>query len=345
MRSFFSRLGLPLCFLTCTGFSGVTLATNLVRGCGGDIRRFFGGSLLRCGRFRVLRRRGGFRKLGSLVLLAGVLFRYVFLDGGHAVTGHRRDGLEDGGHAVVGVGVAHHFAVHQLDDAGGVALRELRIVRDHDDQPVIRDLLQKVHDLLRGLGVQRARGFVGEDDLRIVDDGARDGDALHLSARHLVGLLFELSAQPHALERSDSHLPLLLAGDAGDGERKLNVLQDVEVRDEVVALENETDGTVAVCVPVAGLEFLGGLVVDDEVAVGVLIQPADDVEQGGLAAARRTEDGDKFALAEVEVDTSHSVHDGVRHAVVLDDVDEFKHTLTFSADDWFRAPGSRKNSR
>ena len=397
MRSFFSRLGLPLCFLTCTGFSGETSATNfssasLACASRGSVARAFCGLFLRrdgrghggcaaCAESRALGVFGGgggvvqhvfclllfgglglFAFCGLLFLFFGsglfggdgvvrLRFRiravgYVFLYGGGALVAHRRDGGEDGGHAVIGIAVRDDFAVHELDYARGVTLRELRIVRDHDDQPVVRDLLQKVHDLLRRLGVESARGLVGEDDLGIVDDGAGDGDALHLSAGHLVGFLFELGAQPHALERVDGELPLFLVGDTGYGQREFDVLEHVQVGDKVVGLENEAYRTVAVGVPIAGTEFLGGLIVDDEVAVGVLIQAADDVEQRGLAAAGRPQNGDEFALAEIEVDAFHGVHDGVRHAIVLDDVDEFKHAVDLTADGCPSAPpGSRNKLR
>ena len=43
---------------------------------------------------------------------------------------------------------------------------------------------------------------------------------------------------------------------------------------------------VAVGVPITILEILGGLAVNDKVALGILIETADYVEQGRLAAAR-----------------------------------------------------------
>ena len=45
------------------------------------------------------------------------------------------------------VGVAANDTVGEVHDAGGVLLRELGVVRDHDDQTVVRDLGEQVHDL------------------------------------------------------------------------------------------------------------------------------------------------------------------------------------------------------
>ena len=48
---------------------------------------------------------------------------------------------------VKGIGIVGDFAVCQVDDARGVLVRQLGIVRDHDDQAVARDFLEQVHDL------------------------------------------------------------------------------------------------------------------------------------------------------------------------------------------------------
>ncbi len=49
------------------------------------------------------------------------------------------------------IGIAGYFSVFQCDNPGRVFLREFRIVRHHDDQSVLRDLFQKIHDLDAGL--------------------------------------------------------------------------------------------------------------------------------------------------------------------------------------------------
>ena len=263
---------------------------------GGNVFRLFrgGGRFVYRGLLFVLLALLGFGGLFGLFLrrrnflrLCGreVAFGDVFLNGSHSVVAHCGNGREHGRHTVVRIAVRNDFAVHKLDYAGGVALGKLGIVRDHYDEPVVRDFLQKVHNLFGRFGVQRARGFVRKDDFGIVDDCPCDGDALHLTARHLVGFLFELTAESDAFERFGGEFFLFGTRNAGDGQRQLHVLQYVEVGDEVVGLKHETYRTVAVGVPVAGLELFGGPVVDNQVAVRVLVESAYDVEQCGLAAA------------------------------------------------------------
>ena len=88
--------------------------------------------------------------------------------------------------------------------------------------------------------------------------------------------------------------------------------------DQVVALEYKPDGMVAVGVPVPVFVILGGAAVDQQIAAGVLIQSADDVQQSGLAAAGGPQDGDKLALPEFQTDA----------LVFLGDVSQFQHKLS-----------------
>ena len=55
---------------------------------------------------------------------------------------------------------------------------------DHDDGDAAFgvEAAEQFHDLEGGFGVEVAGGFVGEEGVRIGDDGAGDGDALLLAA-------------------------------------------------------------------------------------------------------------------------------------------------------------------
>ena len=172
-------------------------------------------------------------------------------------------------------------------------------MRDHDDEAVLGDVLQDLHHLHARLAVERAGRLVGEQNVRIVDERPRDGDALHLAAGHLVRLFVELVAKANALERLFRALAALALAHAGERERQLHVAQYRLVRNEVIALEDEADGVVAVAVPVGVGEVLCRSAADDEIAARIVVQTADDVEQRRLAAARMSEDGDKLALTEL----------------------------------------------
>ena len=80
-------------------------------------------------------------------------------------------------------------------------VHQLRVVGDHDHQPVLCHLLEQLHDLDAGFAVQRAGGLVRQQDIRVVDQRTGNGNALHLAAGHLAGVLVQLIAQPHLLQR------------------------------------------------------------------------------------------------------------------------------------------------
>ena len=112
-------------------------------------------------------------------------------------------GLASGLVACVGVEgarVALDNAVGEVHDACGVLFGQFRVVRHHDYQAVAGDFGEQIHDLHACFRVEGARRLVGQNDFRLVDQGARDGDALHLAARKLAGLFIDVLAEADAFE-------------------------------------------------------------------------------------------------------------------------------------------------
>ena len=181
----------------------------------------------------------------------------------------------------------------------------------HDDQAIARQTLQDLHDLDGGVGIERARRLVCQDDLGIVDDGARDGDTLHLTAGELVGALVHMLSQADLRQSLLGALPAFCLGRTRKQQRHLHVRDDALMGDQVVALEDEAHGMVSIRVPVAIEVAFGRSSVDDEVAAGVLVESADDVEQRGLAAAGLTEDTHEFLVTEGNRYALQRMDDGI----------------------------------
>ena len=190
---------------------------------------------------------------------------------------------------------------------------------DHDDELVTADLPENLHDLDAGLAVQRACGLICQDDIRIVHEGAGDGHPLHLAAGELVRPLLQLILQADTGQDLDGPAAALLTADPGEGERQLDICQDALVRDQVIALEDKTDRMIPEGIPVIFRKIAGGFATDDQITLGIVIQPADDIQQGGLSAAGGAEDGGKLAFAEFQVDTAEGFHTGVPGGVMLYD--------------------------
>ena len=230
-----------------------------------------------------------------------------------------------------GAGIVGDSAVPQTDDAVGILLRQFGVVRDHDHKAVFCHILQQLHDLDARLTVQCAGGLVGQQDVGVIDEGAGDGHALHLAARHLGGALVELVPEAHLPQRLGGTAAALSARHARDGQGQFDVGEDGLVGDEVIALEHEADGVVAVGVPVPVGVAAGGDAVDDELAAVVAVEAADDVEQRGLARAAGAEDSDKFAVAQVEADPVERCLCQIAGGVFLFDIDKLKHWPAFPA--------------
>ncbi len=81
------------------------------------------------------------------------------------------------------------------------------VVGDCDDCHVVLvgDALELVEYLPPGFAVEVTRRFVGENDLRAVDERAGDGDALLLAAGEFVGLVAQSVTEP---SRSKSVRPV-----------------------------------------------------------------------------------------------------------------------------------------
>jgi len=97
------------------------------------------------------------------------------------------------------------------------------VVADHDEgEPVAAaHLLEEVQHLRLHRGVEGGGGFVEQQDLRLEDQGPRDGDALALAAGQLVRIAEpEAGAEPHLVERPlDAGLGVADAMDASGSAR------------------------------------------------------------------------------------------------------------------------------
>ena len=195
------------------------------------------------------------------------------------------------------IGVVGDLAVRQVDDARGVLVRQLGIVRDHDDQAVARNVLKQVHDLHGRCRVQGTGRLVCQHDLGVVDQGAGDGHALHLPARKLARALVNVLAQADFLQRLARTLAALGMPHARERERQLHVFQNGLMRNEVIALEHKADAVVAIGVPIAVAEVLGRDAVNQQVARIKVIQSADNIEHRGFTRTRGTQNGHELVIA------------------------------------------------
>src|SRR6185436_8361290 len=145
----------------------------------------------------------------------------------------------------VGRVVGEHLAVAQMHLPPGVRRDVGLVSHQHHRVPLGVELVEQRHDLGRGCRVEVAGRLVGEEDRRVVDQGAGDRHALALAARQLVGIVVHAVAQAYPLEGAAGALPPHAARHAGVDERQLDVLQGIGAGQQVEGLEDEADLLVA----------------------------------------------------------------------------------------------------
>ena len=137
--------------------------------------------------------------------------------------------------------------------------------------------------------VQGRDRLVGDQQLRVQDQSARDADALALAARKLVRVArHRLDAQAHLVEQGGDPIPLLAAGvdQLVDVERLADRIADLQARIErgVGVLKDHLDA------PPHGHQIAAARprdvdAVDPNLALGRLEQADDGAPEGRLAAA------------------------------------------------------------
>ena len=134
------------------------------------------------------------------------------------------------------------------------------------------------------------------------DDGAADGDTLPLAAGQGLGLTVEVLRDVEDLGGLFDLAVDLRLGDLLQLEGEGHVIINGHVGIERVVLEDHGDITVL------GSYVVDQTVADVQFAFGDLFQTGDHTQSGGLTAAGRTDQNDKFLVSDVQVELLNS-HD------------------------------------
>ena len=209
-------------------------------------------------------------------------------------------------------------ALVEDDDGVGEGEGLLLVVGDVDegDAQLLVHLLQLDLHVLAHLEVQGGEGLVQEEHLRLVHDGAGDGDTLLLAAGEGLHVAVLVVGHRDELEDPADALLDLLLGHFLELEAEGDVVVHVQVREQGVALEHGVQRTL---VRRDAGEFLA---VHEDGAFVRLEKARDHPEEGGLAAAGRAQQGDEFAAADIQVDVLQDllVAEGFGEVLDLDDL-------------------------
>ena len=209
-------------------------------------------------------------------------------------------------------------AVLEPEDAVG-DVADAVVVGDDDDRAVLRlrDIVEELDDFVAVAGVEVGGRFVGEDELRVVGQGAGDRDALALAAGEGLRLRAEAVGHAEVGEEGGGALAGFAPADAGEVQGDLDVLAGVEGLEQVEALEDEAEIVPAELRQMALLERGDFAPVHTNGAGSGAQEAADKREEGRLAGARGAHDQHEFAAPDAEVDAVDGVNDSAAGAEAL----------------------------
>src|SRR5262249_15112286 len=215
--------------------------------------------------------------------------------------------------------LAHDEPVGEEQHAMGGRSRA-RVVRHHHDRLAV--LVDGAAEELEDLAARRrveGPGWPGrEQDRRLGDERTCDRDALLLATRELGGPVGKAVLEPDVPdELVEPGLVRLLSGDC-QGEE--DVLARVQHRQQVEELEDEADVLPAELRQVVVAERCYPRAGEADAAGGGLVQPGEDVHQGGLARARGPHDGRRLRRRDVDRDAAERLDRRVARAVAPRDV-------------------------
>lgn len=167
---------------------------------------------------------------------------------------------------------------------------------------------EQLHDQRAGTGVQGPGGLVRQQDRRTAHDGTRDGDALPLASRELMGPVTHPVTEADPVQRGLGPLPSSAPGQARVEQAIGDVVHGPGPFGEVELLEDETDAVGAQRGQGAVVEPVHLVPVHDEAAPAGAVQGADQVQQCGFAGPGRPDDGDQLTGSDGRCHLSQGMH-------------------------------------
>ena len=163
---------------------------------------------------------------------------------------------------------------------------------------------QQIEDGAAGALIKVAGGLVGEDERRIMDKGAGDGDTLLFAAAQFVGIAAQSITQADAGQQIGG-AAMSFAIAAGQFNGQAHIFQHRQGGDQVEELEDDADVAPskerAFVVAQPGEIDVGILVADQHLSACRLVDPRNQIEQRTLAAARLAEKTRKLSFREAPV--------------------------------------------
>ena len=206
-------------------------------------------------------------------------------------------------------------------------------MRDHDDGRALAiDFLEQFHHAARHQRIEIAGRFVGHQQARRTGQRTRDRDALLLAARQFRRIVLHARSQADARQRFVDALLALGAVEAAIAQRNVDVVGDVQIGNQIEALEDETDLLVAQLRTRVVVHAFHVDAIEEEFAAGEFLEQSGDVEECGLARTRRPRHRHEFAFADVDREIAQRMRFHHVRAIDLGQMRHFQHCGNSSLD-------------
>src|SRR5262249_7982109 len=178
-----------------------------------------------------------------------------------------------------------------FDDEDAVSIDDgVQAMCDHDRRSPLAEVLDRALNLTLGLRIERSRRLVEQDDRRVLEQGARDGDALALAAGDLQAVLTDLRFIP-ARERRDEVVRVSGLGGGDDlGLARTQTSERDILAHRAAKQENILPDIGDLAAQRAARYRRNVLSVDDDGAAVDVIEAQDQIENCRFTAARGSDE-------------------------------------------------------
>src|SRR5438034_7638999 len=188
--------------------------------------------------------------------------------------------------------------------------RDRDVMRDEDHGVALLrgESPQQRHDLLAGRRIEISGRLVGEENMRLVCQRARNRDPLLLTAGELRREVLRPAGKTDRLQQLLHTSLARLSGQPVRRERHLDVLRRGQRRDQVELLEDEADPLQPELGELAVTELRELASFEEHLPGRRAVEGAEQLQQGRFARAAWTDDDHEFAAVDLQGDVADSLH-------------------------------------
>jgi hypothetical protein len=156
------------------------------------------------------------------------------------------------------------------------------------------------------LACEECRFPVGSSASRseLVDDGASHSYQLLLPSGKLAGKQILLGNNLEPVQCVSHQALPLTAGDIFIRQRQVDVLAHSQIVQQVIALKHHADVALGQFPTLFPFHLMDTLLTKPVLALPLIVEQGENVQQGGLPRSRRPHDGNEFALANLQINAA-----------------------------------------